>query len=175
MDSRNGGLEKGDSVKIWYFFSVSMLKFQGALVFCLGCKPQNLPRGNGQRFAPTSDPKQVVSRWPGGFALYQSQGAGFVGWKNAWNFGIPRDSGPPTVLINGDYLSPYKWPKINGFHMVSLSFLLYCKWNCGPLYLLMGPLLITGDGAHFVGCVHIFKILEKNLDIWGCIGVKSSA
>ena len=38
-------------------------------------------------------------------------------------------------------ISPLKkWPKINGFHMVSLSFLLHCKWNCGPLYL-WGPYL----------------------------------
>ena len=100
MDTRKGGLEKGDSVKIWYFFSVSMLKFQGASVFfVLGENPLNLPRGNGQRFAPTSDVSSRLYRDDLVDLLFtKAKVPGFFGWEKHLKFwGIPRDSGPPTV------------------------------------------------------------------------------
>ena len=38
-----------------------------------------------------------------------------------------------------------------------------------------GSLLIAGDGAHFVGMCSHSKNWKNTYDIWGCIGVKSTA
>ena len=61
------------------------VKFPGCFgVFCLRCKPLNLPRGNGQRFAPTSDVSTRLYRDDLVDLLFtKAKVPGFLGGKNA--------------------------------------------------------------------------------------------
>lgn len=131
--------------------------------FVLGVNPQNLPRGNGQRFAPTSDLSTRLYRDDLVDLLFTKAKVPEVFWvkKRLKFWGIPIGIVVPLRSENKwgwshpFFVAENKWVS-HGFTV----FFTTVNGIVGPCT--YGRLLITGDGTHFVGCVLIFKKLEKH-------------